>query len=576
MMRLFVPICLLALLSSAVFGQSAGLQSAEAAPKFDAADIHSSPHMATALLGGALRPGGRYEVTVATMVDLIRIAYGVEADKVVGGPSWLEYDRFDIFAKAPPTTSPANVKLMLQALLADRFKLVVHKDSHPQPAFGLTVGKGGAKLKEASGSGETGCTLAPPAAQAAVANPGGGVTINLPAYSYTCRNMTMAAFVEGMRGMSAGQAYLGATPVVDQTGLKGAWDFSLKYTSKPPAALGAAGITLAGDPITLFEAIDKQLGLKLDSITAPAPVIVVDSVNRRPTDNLPGVESLLPPQAKFEVADLRLSAPGAALGGSGLQPGGRYEVRGMPLKSLIVQAWNLRGQDELVGAPKWLDTAKIDLIAKFPSGGGGPSQYMLDNNMTALAATLGTQAIDQGVLYAAIKALFIERFKISIHTEMRPGNGYVLTAVKPKLKAADPQSRTLCKDGPGPDGKDPRPANPINSRLITCQNVTMAQLAEQILTRVAAYFPQREILDATGLDGTYDLTLNFAPPAAFNGRGGGAAPDGAGGTPTASDPNGAISLFDALQKQLGLKLELQKRPVPMVILDHIEEKPADN
>ena len=75
------------------------------------------------------------------MVDLIRTAYGVDADKVLGGPSWLESDRFDVIAKAPPSATPETAKLMLQALLAERFKLVVHTDSHALPGFVLTVGK---------------------------------------------------------------------------------------------------------------------------------------------------------------------------------------------------------------------------------------------------------------------------------------------------------------------------------------------------------------------------------------------------------------------------------------------------
>src|SRR5271156_1677099 len=106
--------------------------------------------------GGVFR-AGRYEIRYATMLDLVKTAYGVDADTVVGGPAWLEYDRFDVVAKAPPATSPETIKLMLQALLADRFKLVIHKDTRPIQGFVLSVGKGKPKLKEADGSGERGC-----------------------------------------------------------------------------------------------------------------------------------------------------------------------------------------------------------------------------------------------------------------------------------------------------------------------------------------------------------------------------------------------------------------------------------
>ena len=115
----------------------------------------SAPVTNPQMRGGALR-GGRFEVRTATMVDLISLAYDMESDKVLAGPSWLDWDRFDVAAKAPPATTRENLNLMLQKLLADRFQLVVHKDTKPMPAYALTAGKGKPKMKEASGSGEAG------------------------------------------------------------------------------------------------------------------------------------------------------------------------------------------------------------------------------------------------------------------------------------------------------------------------------------------------------------------------------------------------------------------------------------
>jgi len=94
---------------------------------------------------------GKYELRRATMVDLIRTAYGVEADKVVGGPHWLEMDRFDIIAKTPSPTTPDTVKPMLQALLVERFGLVARQEIKPVPGHALTKGAGELKLKEAPG-----------------------------------------------------------------------------------------------------------------------------------------------------------------------------------------------------------------------------------------------------------------------------------------------------------------------------------------------------------------------------------------------------------------------------------------
>src|SRR5262245_2455491 len=128
------PVLLAVVLVSAgaAFGQS---------PSFEYADVHASaPSTNPSMRGGALR-GGRFEIRTATMVDLISMAYSLESNKILGGPNWLDWDRFDILASAPQGTSRENVNVMLQNLLADRFKLATHNDTKPMPAFALTAGK---------------------------------------------------------------------------------------------------------------------------------------------------------------------------------------------------------------------------------------------------------------------------------------------------------------------------------------------------------------------------------------------------------------------------------------------------
>ncbi len=131
-------------------------QSSEAPPKFEAADVHPSAKAAGQQFVRSSTRNGRYEVKAGTMVDLIHIAYGFDVDKILGGPNWLELDRFDISAKVPPETSNDVQKKMLRSLLEERFKLVTHKDTQPLVTHVLTVGKK-PQLKEAAGSGETGC-----------------------------------------------------------------------------------------------------------------------------------------------------------------------------------------------------------------------------------------------------------------------------------------------------------------------------------------------------------------------------------------------------------------------------------
>jgi uncharacterized protein (TIGR03435 family) len=540
MTRVFAGISFIVLLSSAAFGQSI---TAAAPPAFDIADVHVSAKTVNPYMSGGVLRGGRFEIRRATMVDLIRTAYSLDDNtKVQGGPSWLELDRFDVIAKAPASATQDTAKLMLQTLLADRFKLVVHPGTKPMPNFVLGLGKGKPKIKESDGKGAPGCQPPPNPPP-----PQPGVYRNA---EVQCRNMTMDSFAPQVRGMAG--AYLGDYPVVNQTGLEGHWDFDLVWTAK------AMLTSLGADGISIFDAVDKQLGLKLDLQQVPTPVIQVDSVNQKPTDNPAGVTTALPPPppAEFEVADIRPSSPDANPGGQGLLPGGRIELRGYPLKILIQIAWDINNPDEfLAGAPKFLDTAKFDVIAKASTISNGPE---------------GNQQIDIDAVRLMFRALLVDRFKMKVHYEDRPVAGYVLTAVKPKLQKADPSNRTGCHEGPGADGKDPRIANPILSRLLTCQNMTMAQFAEQ-LPNLAGGYAHTTVLDSSGLTDAYDFTLSFSAIGILqNGL------PGQQGAPNASDPSGGISLPDAVSKQLGLKLDLQKRPMQVLVIDHVEEKPTDN
>jgi uncharacterized protein (TIGR03435 family) len=114
-------------------------------------------------------------------------------------------------------------------------------------------------------------------------NLGPGMTIR-----YACRNMTMAAFAAGLRGMMG--ASLGTNPVSNATELKGNWNFDITYSMQliGPASDG-------NDRISIFDAVAKQLGLKLEERQVPTPVIVVDSVNQKPSENPPGTAAALPP-----------------------------------------------------------------------------------------------------------------------------------------------------------------------------------------------------------------------------------------------------------------------------------------
>jgi len=536
MLRAFAGLLLASVWSVAIFGQTPA-----PSPAFDLADVHvrartSNP---TPFWSGGVLRGGRYDLRNATMLDMIQLAYDMsDPDRILGGPNWLERDRFDIVAKAPPATPADGVRLMMQGLLADRFKLVVHQDTRPMAGYGLAVGKGKPKMKEATAPG--GCQPGPAPA------PGGG-----PAIAVVCRGVTMEAFARLLRDIAGG--YL-TQPVIDMTGLKGLWDFDLKWT--PRGALPQAG----ADGISIFDAVDGQLGLKLEQQRVSTPVIVVDSVNQKPSDNPSGVAQSLPapPPGQFDVAEVKLSPPDTRQM-LRLQPGGRLDGQGVTLKLLITLAWDLNDDEMLVGAPKWLDSTRYSLLAKTSAVVAGPGN--------------GPQ-VDIDDVRLMLRDLLEERFKLKTHIEERPVTAYTLVADKPKLTKADPSNRTGFKEGPAPDGKDTR--NAMLSRMVTARNMTMTQFAED-LQRMASGYIHAPVVDATGIEGAFDFTLTFTPIGLLNGggRGRGDAPP-AGTAPAALDPTGGLSLFDAVNKQLGLKLEMRKRTMPVLVIDHVEEKPTDN
>jgi len=181
-----------------------------------------------------------------------------------------------------------------------------------------------------------------------------------------------------------------------------------------------------------------------------------------------------------------------------------------------------------------------------------------------------------------LRSLLADRFRLATHMGSEPATVFALTADSPKMKLASDSEHPGCAEGPGPDGKDPRIENPLRNRLITCQHMTMAQFAVE-LHNLASGFVPAPVIDSSGLTGAYDFSLSFsranllrAPSSAPS-----AAAPSASNDNEANDPGSgglpAISLFDAMQRQLGLKLvKKDSVPQPVLVIDHIEEKPTDN
>ena len=174
-------------------------------------------------------------------------------------------------------------------------------------------------------------------------------------------------------------------------------------------------------------------------------MLIVDSVNETPTPNAPDLATIMPPlpPVQFEVATIKPSAPDEKQGGGGIQRDG-LSFHALPLKFLINFAWDLdpNATEQMVGAPKWLDSDKIDVEAKVGS----------DNMVQGGSTMQGIPPIALEDLREMLKQLLIERFEIKAHTEDLPEDAYSLVAVKPKMTKADPTERARCDVGPGPAG----------------------------------------------------------------------------------------------------------------------------
>ncbi len=329
---------------------------------------------------------------------------------------------------------------MLQSLLEDRFKLVARKETMPVTTWVLSAGKQ-PHLKEADGNGPPGCrppeasggapaegsgrlVMMSPDGKQTVLTLGPGVTIQ-----YTCRNMTMEAFVSNLRSMIG--TNVGSNPILEETGLKGAWNFDLKIS------LSLNGMTIGPnvERISIVEAIDKQLGLKLEERQVPTLVLVVDKVNRKPTDNAPGLAEILPPvtlptnrsRQRASSRPTRMS-PAPRMSRFQTQPGGRLTADNMALRFLVNRAFNTNNNEYIAGLPKFAEADRYDIVAKAPAG--SPSQ------------------LDMETLGPMLRSLLVDRFKMAYHTEERPVTAYALAASKPKMKKADPASRAFCRNEP--------------------------------------------------------------------------------------------------------------------------------
>ncbi len=298
---------------------------AAGAQTFDVASIKPAepPTSGRITIGMRGGPGtddpGRITYTGTPLKMVITNAFDVKAYQVQG-PSWLDTERFDITAKVPAGTTKEQARVMMQNLLAERFKLQIHREKKEMASYVLTVGSKGVKMKSVDPEPPPDPNAPPPGPPPGGRGPmkiGKDGFPELPAFAGRGGGGPMMIMMNGKAKVMCASCPVSrlvdtlgnqlGKPVVDQTGLTGNFEFTLffepdmsnmKMIGGPPppgaAGLGPGGVGGGAGPAPegnldtappLMSAIQDQLGLKLESKKAPVDLIVIDKMEKTPTEN---------------------------------------------------------------------------------------------------------------------------------------------------------------------------------------------------------------------------------------------------------------------------------------------------
>lgn len=278
------------LASTSVFGQTPK-------PEFEVASIKPSTPATGAINAGVHIDGARVSCTQLSLNDFIGMAYRVKRHQIVG-PEWLASDRYDINATLPEGAKREQVPDMIKSLLESRFGMKMHRDTKEFAVYGITVAKGGLKMKESAPDENAGAEPRK-SIDVKVSGNAAGTTLDYGNGSYftfgnnrfEAKKLTMTAFADTL-------ARFADRPVVDMTELKGAYDLSAEFSPEDFRAMMiraaiAAGITLPPQALMLLEhangdslpAALQTLGLKMEPRKAPIEVLVIDHAEKNPTEN---------------------------------------------------------------------------------------------------------------------------------------------------------------------------------------------------------------------------------------------------------------------------------------------------
>jgi uncharacterized protein (TIGR03435 family) len=274
-LAIFIAFCLIVLTSLNGFSQ---VQAAPARVEFDAASVKPS---ASARLRGTMLRDGKLTTTGITLKTLMALAYSVRESEISGGPNWVGSEKYDINAKAAGPTNTTDLKLMVRALIEDRFQLRTHREMKEMPVYALATDKRGPILKA---SDDLNCTdpasgYTPPPQLPAPGQPFKPVSIRCGNFyvlndRLQGRKVTLQQLASTLSSMNIVERR-----VVDQTGIAGTFDIDLHWNPSEtvPSATDASSADANLPPI--FEAFREQLGLKLQAQTAAVEVLVIDNAS---------------------------------------------------------------------------------------------------------------------------------------------------------------------------------------------------------------------------------------------------------------------------------------------------------
>jgi uncharacterized protein (TIGR03435 family) len=512
-------------------------------------DAHPAPYRGT--INPQTNLGhGRFDMKNASVLDLVTFAFDKYDYAVLGGPTWIDFDRFDVAAKVDtppppkpnpdPAAAPAApynpynaVRPILQRALIQRFSMKYHTELRPMPGYIMTLAKYGTKMTAAKEP------------DAPFTCHGGQDKSTPPVITITCTSYTMAQFVKNYGGI---YPHL----LVDHTGLTKAYDFTLR--------LSYGDIRTRDDYIRVYTDAFKQLGLVVTQGDVPQEAMVIDSVDR-PSPTPPDIVKLIPPlpQLEFEVATIKPAADNEPQGQI-IPRGSQISFIGFNMQALLVEAFQLKTGAVLGDALPTLQKPRWTILVKLPP------------EVDARAAFQDRDMVDN-----MLQKLLADRFGLKYHWSTQTQDGYVLLGGTPRMKKADPNSRTLCKYGPPPGEKDIRstPDSPFDNAGY-CQNVTMDQFAYMAQAMLGDLVKNR-VANKTGLAGSYDLAIYFTGGRKL--RSDTAAADAAAkqnGETAAVAPVAGFRADEAIHRQLGLQLVKQPGDYPVLILDHIEQTPTEN